>query len=347
MLTRPGDVQDAAIVACLAREYGLPAARVTFLPLGADVNTAVYRAEADEGQGYLVKLRRGAFDEVSVTLPRFLRDQGIAQVIPPLPTTTGRISATLGAFQVTLYPFVEGRNGYEIPLSERQWRELGAALRALHSVELPAALGRAIQQETYTPQWRDDVKAFLERVDQEAFSDPVAAETALLLQARREEILYLVGRAEALAGELQARPPQPVLCHADVHAGNVLLTAGDNLYLIDWDTPIVAFKERDLMSIGGGLFGGWQSPEEEERLFYEGYGFPAQVDASALAYYRYERIIQDIAAYCAFLLLSGEGGQDREQSLRYLESNFQPGGTVELAYRADAAASLHPARSGV
>ena len=105
MLTRPGDVQDAAIVACLAREYGLPAARVTFLPLGADVNTAVYRAEADEGQGYLVKLRRGAFDEVSVTLPRFLRDQGIAQVIPPLPTTTGRISATLGAFQVILYPF--------------------------------------------------------------------------------------------------------------------------------------------------------------------------------------------------------------------------------------------------
>jgi spectinomycin phosphotransferase len=51
----------------------------------------------------------------------------------------------------------------------------------------------------------------------------------------------------------------------------------------------------------------------------------------ALAYYRYERIVQDIAVYCEQLFLSDEGGEDREQSWQYLRSNFLPQGTIEIA----------------
>jgi hypothetical protein len=61
--------------------------------------------------------------------------------------------------------------------------------------------------------------------------------------------------------------------------------------------------------------------QEEEPLFYGGYG-PAAINPRALAYYCYERIIEDIALFCEQLLLSNEGGQDRAQSLRYLVSNF-------------------------
>jgi spectinomycin phosphotransferase len=60
-----------------------------------------------------------------------------------------------------------------------------------------------------------------------------------------------------------------------------------------------------------------------------------QIDPIALAYYRYERIIQDIAVYCEQLLLTDEGGEDREQSLRYLTSNFLPNNTIEIAYTSD------------
>ena len=54
-----------------------------------------------------------------------------------------------------------------------------------------------------------------------------------------------------------------------------------------------------------------------------------------LAYYRYERIIEDIAVYCEQLLLSNDGGADREQTLRYLMSNFKPNGAIEIAWQAD------------
>jgi len=37
-------------------------------------------------------------------------------------------------------------------------------------------------------------------------------------------------------------------------------------------------------------------------------GIQTQIDSIALAYYRYERIIQDIAAYCEQILLTDSSG---------------------------------------
>ena len=124
------------------------------------------------------------------------------------------------------------------------------------------------------------------------------------------------------------------MCHSDIHAGNILVADRGEIYIVDWDNPICAPKERDLMYAGGGQFSNWRTPQEEEDLFYQGYG-RAQIDPAALAYYRYERIVTDIAIYCEQLLGTDEGGEDREQSLKYLMSNFEPGGVIEIAYRGD------------
>ena len=80
---------------------------------------------------------------------------------------------------------------------------------------------------------------------------------------------------------------------------------------------------------------GWlNTPGEEETLFYRAYG-QTEIDARAMAYYRYERIIEDIAVFCEQLLLSNIGGDDRKQSLQYLKSNFLPNNTIEIAYESD------------
>jgi spectinomycin phosphotransferase len=69
-------------------------------------------------------------------------------------------------------------------------------------------------------------------------------------------------------------------------------------------------------------------------LFYEGYG-KTDVNLSALAYYRFERIIEDLVAFCEQLLLSGEGGADREQAYRWFTSTFEAGSTIEIANNTD------------
>jgi spectinomycin phosphotransferase len=119
VLEKP-DIQDERIIACLQDEYGLTIVQLTFLPLGADLNTAVYRLVARDETPYFLKLRSGVFDEICATLPKILSDQGIGQIIAPLATQQGQLWASLDAHRLILYPFVDGHNGFEVGLSDRQ-----------------------------------------------------------------------------------------------------------------------------------------------------------------------------------------------------------------------------------
>jgi spectinomycin phosphotransferase len=329
MLEKP-PITDDKIIHCLQSAYGLHLERLDFLPLGADLNTAVFRAAAKDGAQYFVKLRGGPFALASVMVPKFLSDQGLRQIIPPLPARTGQLWAELAPYKVILYPYVEGWHGFERNLSDNQWVEFGAAVQRFHSTGFPQAVTDGIPREDLSPRWRDAVRTFLARVDTEPFTEPLAVETAAFLQAKREEILDLVRQAEGFAQRLQEQPADYIVCHGDMHAWNLLVTDDGKFYMVDWDTLIFAPKERDLMFIGAGLGGGGHTPQEEETLFYQGYG-AAGVDPAAIAYYRCERIIEDIAVFCEQIFLTDEGGEDRQQALVYLKSNFLPGGTIELA----------------
>jgi spectinomycin phosphotransferase len=332
MLERP-PLHDQRIIAHLWRAYRLRITQVEFLPLGADANTAVYRAATEASAPYFLKLRKGNFEEISLLVPQFLHEQGIRQVIPPHKTTDGRLWTDLGAYTCFLYPYISGGDAFEVRLSADQWIDFGAALKKIHSVTLPPELHRRISTETYSPRWREAVREFQALVERKTYADPAAAEMAAVMRAHRDEIRLMIERAEGLAATLQDHPLERVLCHSDVHAANLLLASDGALYIVDWDNPILAPRERDLMFIGGGVGGIWNTTREEA-LFYQGYG-PEEIDLTALAYYRYERIIQDIAAFCEQILLTDEGGADREQGLGYFASNFSPGGVLEIAWQTD------------
>jgi spectinomycin phosphotransferase len=330
MLKKP-EIKDEKIITCLNMGYGLTAQQLTFLPLGADLNTAVYRAVTENETPYFVKLRKDNFDPTSVALPKFLSDLNISNIIPPLRTQTGQLWSTVESFNLILYPFIEGQNGFEIDLSDHDWFEFGQALKKIHGAEIPTAIKNQIQSEGYSSKWRESVKGYLERIQGESFKDPIACDLADFLISKRDEILDLLERTERLANQLQKDPPPHIVCHSDIHAGNILIDHQHNFYIVDWDNPILAPRERDLMFIGGAQGFRGHSLEEEENLFYKGYG-SVEINQFALSYYRCERIIDDIAAYCDELFSEAGGEEDRRQSLQYLKSNFLPGGTIQTAY---------------
>ncbi len=327
MLERPA-IPDELILSPLQKEYGQPIAELSFLPLGADENTAVYRVLTSEGITYFLKLRKN-FDEIIVRVPLFLKEQGIQAIIAPIETKSQRDYADFGEYKIILYPFIEGQDGFERELSDRHRQNLGAALKAIHTAQLPAELKQRIPQETYSPQWREILKTFQRQVENKTFEEPIAAELAKFMNSRRDEIDQLIVRAQGLASELRSKPFELVLCHTDVHGGNLLISSNDELYIVDWDNPLLAPKERDLMFIGGGIDNIWKS-EREQAMFYQGYG-ETKIDWTALAYYRHERIIEDLAVICQQLLLTEEGGADRPRSYGWFRSNFEPGGTLEIA----------------
>ena len=335
MLEAPS-LPSETLAAALRAEYGIQATHVAFLPLGADPDTAIFRAEAGAGQAYFVKLRSGAFDDIVVAVPHALQAQGIGHLIAPLATRSGAACTRLGAFAVIVYPFVAGENAYSREFSAQHWRAFGATLRRIHAAELPPALLARIPAESYPAAARERLAALLEQLDTIAPPDETAAALLAFLRPRRALVHDMLARAGRHAQALRASPPALVVCHADLHAGNLYITPGDELYIIDWDTLIRAPKEHDLMFVGGGLGFRGHTPAEEAEYFYRGYG-PAQIDTRALAYYRYDRIVQDLAIYCADLLASDAGGAGRAQALLYTQSNFEPGGTIERAYAAERA----------
>jgi spectinomycin phosphotransferase len=333
MLEKP-ELPDERILSTLSDRYDLFVERLEFMPRGADRNTAAYRAMTGDGEALFVKLRRGAFDGTPAALARHLRDQGVQNVIAPLATTTGELWTGVAAYTLVVFPFLDGRDGYEVALSESQWCELGRALRKVHGMTVPAPLASQIAREAFSPRWRRALVTHLENPGVAAKTDSIAAELTGFMKDKRGQILDLVQRAERLADQLQSAPMVPVLCHSDIHAGNVVVTEDGQLYVVDWDEPIFAPKERDLMFIGAGLWGDARSPQEEQVVFYKGYGRTG-IDPVAIAYYRYERIVEDIAIFFERISSAGEGREDRQQSLDYLRSNFLPRGTIELAYASD------------
>jgi spectinomycin phosphotransferase len=326
LLEKP-DMPDSSILSRLHAEYSLQGTQVAFLPIGADVNTAVYCVETLDKKAYFLKLRKGNFAEITVTLPHFLKTHGLRQIIDPIPTSSGRLWGNLDGYAMILYTFIEGQDAYELEPSNRQWVDFGAALKYIHTIKLPRGLARQIPRETYTPQWREMVKALQAQAEGTVFNDSTAAKMAAFMAAKRLEIDALVARADRLGHQLLARSPQMVLCHSDIHAGNLHLCPDGSLYIVDWDAPIFSPKEHDLDLIGGCWT--WNSPRQAA-LFYQGYG-KVEIDLAALEYYRCERIILDIAEYGEQMFLSDTGGEDREQGYQYFTSNFLPGHEIELA----------------
>ncbi|HET8705606.1 MAG TPA: hypothetical protein VFM46_04810, partial [Pseudomonadales bacterium] len=214
MLVKP-DIKDERIIHCLQDEYGLLVSQLTFLPLGADINTAVYRIGSPSGKDYFLKLRKNVFAEISVAVPQFLSQHGIRAIIPPLETRQGQAYTTLDDYAVVLYPFVEGKDGYEISLSNPQWQAFGAAIRTLHDTRLTPELASHIPREQFSAWGRESVTRFQELVDETSFTDETAAALAAFMRSKRGLISTIVSRTDQLAHALQARSNELVLCHAD------------------------------------------------------------------------------------------------------------------------------------
>lgn len=77
-------------MSALHSHYGMSINTLTFLPLGNDSATSVYRVQAAGGADYFLKLRaRERFNVPSLVVPRYLCDQGVPHVFGPLPRPGG------------------------------------------------------------------------------------------------------------------------------------------------------------------------------------------------------------------------------------------------------------------
>lgn len=314
---------------CLKIHYGIDVVKLLQLPIGADINASVFKVDAKDQTSYFVKLKHGSHDEINLAIVELLVDAGIQPIISPIKTNHQQSMVSIEGFHLIVYPFIEAQDGFSHPLSDKQWMQLGKALRQIHDLEVPTAIQAQLRKENYSPKFRQSLRSFYDQFNTLLVKDEIAEKLLVYMKQEQKAILHLVDSAENLAQQILSLNPKHVLCHSDIHAGNVLINGNDAIYIVDWDEPMMAPKERDLMFIGGGVGNVWNEPHEET-LFYQGYG-KTMVEKNLLAYYRYERIVVDIAEYVQQLLLSSAGGDNRKIMYKHFMSMFAPRGVVEIA----------------
>jgi len=316
----------------LSTYYGIKNAHLTLLPIGADINASVYKGETEK-QSYFIKLKRNVHHDKSSLIIELLHESGIKNIISPVKTKDGEKYLQVDNCTLIVSEFIDGTDGFSCDLKDDQWVTLGNIMRQIHNVDVPQSLQRVIRRENFSAKRRDAVRELYANIDSLSITDDISRKFTTFLKEHATVIHQLVDRAEQLEEQIQSQLPEFVLRHSDIHGGNVLLGENGKIYIVDWDDPIMAPKERDLMFIGGGVANVWNKPHELE-LFYKGYG-KTKIDNTILAYYRQERIVEDIAEYSQLFFRTNEGNYSRTEAYNHFIAQFEPRGVVEIALETD------------
>jgi spectinomycin phosphotransferase len=326
MIEKP-NISDEKIVAVVQDQYSIPVAGLEFLPIGNDASAFSYRVEAKDGNLYFLKVKTKVSNLGSLFVPKFLKDHGVKQVVAPLSSNTQNLLAEMDGFSIILYPFVAGQEAMNIGMTDSQWIELGSVLKQIHHTELPSDLLQFVGRETFNSKWMSFAKGLHARVNTPSFDDTHQKELAAFWKKNNQIIRTLLERAETIGERLQQANLGLVLCHADIHTANILITDETNMFLVDWDDTLLAPKEWDLMFILDA--DSIRTPEEQR--FFEGYG-TMEIHPLALAYYRYEWCVQEIGDFGQRVFLTEDVGESTKQNaLEEFMKLFSQGDVIEAA----------------
>ena len=237
------------LVDILSEDDGLDTGVIERLSGGFDADAHVYRVVAQNGVPWCVKMSGRPLLAPRYSVPRYLSDAGVASVVAPARTRPGALRKTEGGTVVTVWPLVAGISGYR-PLTSGEWRRVGMAARAIHDCVMPPdgwpglpaeAFGVAAYRATSA-----EVTAHVQAVG-------VRDETEEMVHAAWREHADRAGAAldamDRLAHRLQTRELSYVLCHADLHPGNVITAEDGTIAIIDWDEVMAAPRERDFLFV--------------------------------------------------------------------------------------------------
>ncbi len=321
-------IPDEHLRACLQDQYDLITVTLEFLPRGKDSHAGVYRVVSEQGTPYLLKVTSRPLYEPGCLVPRYLRDQGITSVVAPFPTKSHALWTKLVDWTVIVYPFLDGDTSLT-GMTDEQWKEVGIIFKRIHQVLLPPEGFSSLRKETFDPtaytRWVHafETRHLKPRLGGSGSSRALRASWV----AHQSTIHKAVTSLEKLAEVLKARTFPYVICHADLHAANLLRDRHGHVFVIDWDEVMLAPKERDFIFI--------RQPQAD--AFWEGYGV-IQMDWMLLSYYLWERVVQDVIEDAQNVCFRDDWAEETRTDVARLFHEYlsEAGSNLNAAYEASA-----------
>ena len=260
MFTRPADLADDVVSATVQDAWELTIRRIDYAPVG--FGSYHWHAWADNDRWFVTvdDLVTGRSDlgasptertrrlAGALSSARALRDEGPDFVVAPMPTADGKILQIVEErWAVTLYPFVNG--------SSDQWGAYSTSADRRAVVELLVALHESsgtardvAMHDDFAIPHRDDLLSSLADLSTAWTEGPYGEPARQLVDPHAARVEDRFASYNRLAAAAAGQPERMVLTHGEPHAANTINTAS-GMVLIDWDTALVAPRERDLWSL--------------------------------------------------------------------------------------------------
>jgi spectinomycin phosphotransferase/16S rRNA (guanine(1405)-N(7))-methyltransferase len=248
------------VAAALRDGWGLEPQVLDYVPLGF----GSYHWRAEAGGSWFVTVddlsaKRSRRDDppdatwqrlsAALATARALADAGLTFVAAPRRTGAGDVLWRVDdRYALALYEWVEGETHVWGPYPDRgERRAVLDLLVTLHGV--PAALHEIAHVDDLAIAYRDRLAAALEDLAARWDTGPHGEPARRLLDRHAAPLTSALDRYDDEAAALAREGAARVLTHGEPHRANTITTAA-GVVLIDWDTALVSYPERDLWALG-------------------------------------------------------------------------------------------------
>jgi len=315
-------MDDSILVDLIGREYGLVVDRLSFLKQAWVAHT--YAVDCIGGRRLFLKFyeqeRQARFYARDLAFYLSLSDQLVQeQLLPavahPVPTQDQRFAVSFDDHLLILFDWIEGQTVGFGPLSDEVLAKAAVAVGTLHKSTPQIGWPNPPREEFDLP-FQEALLNNLDALETITSADSAGKQGLQdLLLPRKDEVQRLLVRLEELQARVRGTYHAMVVCHTDLHGGNMILDDQGVLHLVDWEGAVLAPPEHDLH------FFEWDPRFESLFLpHYERAFRPIHLDGDTLGFYYCRRNLEDLAEWVVRILYENNGDeQDREDLAGIIE----------------------------
>lgn len=308
MKAPPADLDTDALVRALRMHWELEVGRLNYLAVGFGAHH--WQATTPTGRTYFLALHElgyagGSLEDRAERLDRLQLALGAASwletsaeldfVVGPVPDATGACCRPVSdRFALSVYPWLDCE-----PTGSPDDSRTADVLARLHAA--PAGAGLT---EDFRIPFRAELEDALTDLGQTWHTGPYAEPARDLLSSHRDGLQALFGFYATEAAWASRSSADWVITHGEPFGPNLLQCPDGRLRLVDWDSLLVAPRERDL----------WEVPRDGPTWAAYRERTQAPIDERRLRLYRAWYDLAETAVYVALFRSPHEADQNAATS---------------------------------
>jgi len=230
----------------IQEKFGISVISLTLVPKWETARACI--VESSNHANFFLKIYSD--DSIPDSSCRFAHDlyakMGITNITNPLATSNGQMRIQLGGFHIALFDLISGTTAEQHKLTERQLERLGELLAKIHQSK--TIIGEYSVREHFEIPFKNRLVAIFNDMSKiSGSSTKYKTQLKLFLEPHRQKFLEELETMGELQRRLRRKNLEFVNCHGEPSPGNVLSSNSGEVYLLDWDDPIFAPKEKDLL----------------------------------------------------------------------------------------------------